>query len=107
MRSSIDERFREFHAANPQVYAELLKLARQAVAQGHRRRVGIRMLWEVMRWNLTVRVKADGQFRLNDHYHSRYSRLLMQEPDLAGIFEVRALKSADGVDDDPCAHAPH
>jgi hypothetical protein len=90
---SIDARFWAFHNENPQVYAELARLARQAIARGHHR-IGIRMLWEVMRWNLTVEVSAADEFRLNDHYHSRYARLLMaREPDLRGIFELRTLKS--------------
>jgi len=91
-RRSHDERFAEFHRNNPQVFAELRRLAREARQTG--RRVGIRCLWEVMRWNLAVRTDRPAHdFKLNDHYHSRYARLLNEEPDLRGMFELRELRS--------------
>jgi hypothetical protein len=88
------ERFLAFHHENPQVYKELVRLARQAKARG-RNRLGIRMLWEVMRWNLTiVTVDPNSEFKLNDHYHSRYARRIMKkEDDLTGIFAIRELKT--------------
>jgi hypothetical protein len=93
MRDEIDEKFRTFHEANPQVYDELVRLAREALSY-RRRRIGIRMCWEVMRWNLTVVRRYDDDFHLNDHFHSRYARLIMdQETDLRGVFETRTLKS--------------
>ncbi len=92
--ATIDARFRAFHAANPQVYTELVKLARHGVAQGNDR-LGIRNLWEVMRWNLTVVVRSADGFKLNDHYHSRYARLIMErEVGLAEVFELRRLRAA-------------
>jgi cytochrome b len=86
-------RFEAFHRANPKVYRELLRLARRAKARGHKR-IGVRMLWEVMRWNLTIAVdRSADDFRLNDHYHSRFARMLAREPDLVGCFELRELKT--------------
>ena len=41
---SFEERFLAYHARHPEVYAELVRRAREARAAG-RRRVGIRMLW--------------------------------------------------------------
>jgi len=92
--SSTDKRFISFHVNNPQVYNELVRLAREAKAAG-RSKIGVRMIWEVTRWNLTIGAKdPDSEFKLNDHYHSRYARLIMMvECDLRGIFEVRSLKS--------------
>ena len=89
-----DNQFLEFHAENPIVYKELAKLAREGIAKGAQR-IGIRMLWEVMRWNLTV-VTEDlfSEYKLNNNYHSRYARLMMaEESDLVGVFELRQLKS--------------
>lgn len=88
--------FRQFHHDNPRVYAELVRLARHARIRGHKR-IGIRMLWEVTRWNLTVETRdTNSDFKLNDHYHSRYARLIMaQEADLEGVFELRELKTAN------------
>ena len=90
---SIRARFAQFHAENPLVYAELLRLALEARGLGYRK-IGIKMLWEVMRWNLTVRIqRAEGEFKLNNNYHSRYARMLDREPALAGCFELRELKT--------------
>lgn len=90
---NIQERFEEFHHANPHVYQELVQLCREAVGNG-KERIGVRMVWEVARWNLIVRTRQNSDFKLNDHYHSRYARLIMeQEPDLQDIFELRTLKA--------------
>ena len=44
-----------------------------------------------MRWNRFLRNET---YELNNNYHSRYARLIMQkEPGLAGIFDTRELKS--------------
>jgi hypothetical protein len=69
-------------------------LARQARKKG-RQRLGIRMLWERMRWEMMIETEdATSDFKLNDHYHSRYARMLMaNDPDLKGLFELRDLKS--------------
>ena len=95
-RKSIQEAFEEFHAANPHVYDALVRLARQCRARG-RRRVGIELLFAVLRWEefMTTDDPSQDTFKLNDHYTSRYARLILQrEPDLEGIFEVRTLRSA-------------
>lgn len=85
------EKFEEFHAANPQVYEELVRLCRQGKEAGLKK-IGIRMLWEVARWNMLMSTKRNSPFKLNDHYHSRYSRLIiLMEPDLADMFELRKL----------------
>jgi hypothetical protein len=89
MHSELQSRFEEFHKDNPHVYEELVRLAREASTNGHKR-IGIRMIWEVLRWNLTMKTLNAGDFKLNNNYHSRYARLVMErEPDLAGVFETR------------------
>lgn len=96
--STVDEdsfaarRFREFHLDNPEVYEELMVLVRQAITRG-RKKIGIKMLWEVVRWNRFLRT-TDEKYKLNNNYHSRYARLIMDnEPGFVGIFETRELKS--------------
>lgn len=88
--ATVDQKFDEFHAENPHVYRELVRLCRQA-RKGGRKHVGIRMLWEVTRWNFLISTTdANSDFKLNDHYTSRYARLIMQtESDLRDIFHVR------------------
>lgn len=93
-RKSIQERFEDFHAANPQVYAGLVRLARQAVDRGHQR-IGIELLFAVLRWEHMMTTTRESGFKLNDHFTSRYARLIMErEPDLEGFFETRKLKAA-------------
>lgn len=88
--SRIDRAFAEFHRSNPHVYQRLAEMARQLVARGHKR-IGIGMLFEVLRWQSAIETTGD-EFRLNNNYRSRYARLLMdREPDLAGVFELREL----------------
>lgn len=88
--ATIEEAFWRFHQDNPQVYAELVMLARRWRRRG-RRKCGIGMLFEVLRWRSGMRTGGD-DFRLNNNYRSYYARLIMlREPDLTGIFELREL----------------
>jgi hypothetical protein len=90
--SHIDREFAEFHAANPHVYDELVMLARRARRAGTTR-LGIGMLFEVLRWRHALRTRGD-DFKLNNNYRSRYARMLMdREPDLNGVFEIRELRA--------------
>ncbi len=87
--------FEAFHEANPWIAEALRRLARQLVDQGHRR-IGMAMLFEVLRWNVALSTDdpASG-FKLNHNYRSRYARLLMAEdPLLDGVFELRELTTA-------------
>ena len=89
---SLEEKWWAFHVANPHVYATLVMLARQAVAAGQRR-LGMKALWERMRWELMITVSTS-QPKLNNNWTSRYARLIQErEPDLAGLFETRRLRS--------------
>lgn len=92
-RPPIAERFEAFHRENPHVADILEKLADNVVAAGCSR-FGVKMLWEVMRYLLIVETKRDlGDFRLNNDYHSRYARLLIERrPEWAGKIETRQLK---------------
>lgn len=91
---SIQESFEAFAAANPWVEEELVKLTRDLVNRG-RKKVGVGMLWEVLRWHY-VRTTADAtsEFRLNNNFRSRYARIIEAKyPDLAGVFEKRVLRA--------------
>lgn len=91
---SIDDAFEAFHDANPWVYNSLVHLARELTAAG-RTRIGMKMLFEVLRWQWSLRTTDPTvDFKLNNNYTSRYARLIMDhEPDLMGVFETRALTS--------------
>ncbi len=84
------DRFDRFHAANPHVYRELVRLARHVRGLGFEQ-CGIALLFERMRWEWAIRTRGD-RYTLNNDFRSRYARLIMdQEPDLEGFFVVRRL----------------
>lgn len=90
---TLDARFQAFHARNPHVYAALVRLAREwRAVRGPAAVVGVKTLYEVARWQLSLSTTGEA-WALNNSYTSRYARLVMREPGLAGIFELRELRS--------------
>lgn len=90
---TIDEAFNQFHTANPWVYDALVTLTRDYVSRRPGRRVGIAMMFEVLRWQYHRKTTGD-LFKLNNNYRSRYARKIMAEhADLADAFEIRWLRS--------------
>jgi aminoglycoside N3'-acetyltransferase len=92
---TIQQRFELFHAANPWVYSALESVVADLINRGQRK-VGIRMAWEVVRWTYARRTTdPTSSFRANDHYHSRYVRLLIdRHPEWADVFELRELRAS-------------
>lgn len=90
---TIQQRFEQFHADNPQVLATLERETQRWLDLGHSR-VGVGFLWERMRWVLHVEVTGPAP-KLNDHFRSRYVRLMVaRHPEWADVFELRELRSA-------------
>lgn len=90
--ATIQERFEAFHQLNPWVLRALEQLTADYLTRGSKR-VGIGMLFEVLRWRYAIATEGD-EFRLNNSYRSRYVRLLIeQHPEWAPAFEVRALRT--------------
>lgn len=88
---TIQQRFERFHRLNPWVYDALVFYARDFLSGG-RSRVGMKMLFERVRWERNRRTTGE-TFKLSNDFHARYARLVMaQEPDLAGKFETRELR---------------
>jgi len=94
---SIEQAFWQFHNANPHVYDELVRLARAWRKRRPNTRLGVGMLFEVLRWNVAMAMETEGDdFKLNNNYRSYYARLLMhRNPDLDGVFEIRKLHASD------------
>lgn len=94
LHTAIDRAFWVFHETNPDVYVELVRLCRDLRARG-RTKVGMKMLFEVLRWSRMLRTEdPQSDFKLNNNYTSRFARLIMEfEPDLTGLFETRELRS--------------
>jgi hypothetical protein len=92
---TIQEQFEEFHRRNPEVFALLERFTQQVVDRG-RRKIGIRMLWERVRWEVMLSTEDPcSDYKINDHYHSRYVRLLIKaHPEWESLFELRKLRAA-------------
>jgi len=97
-RRSLQTRFEEFDRDNPEVYLELLKLARKA-RRNDMERISIKMLYEVVRWHRLLET-TDKVYKLNNNYHALYARKLMKEhSELRGIFETRESPHPEKDDD--------
>lgn len=87
---SLDARFALFHEQNPAVYRALRHLALEYVRAGNKR-VGAKMLAEVVRWRTSLHPTSE-TWAINNSYVSRYARLLAAaEPELSQAFELRSL----------------
>lgn len=91
-QTELERRFVEFHRANPKVCEELTRLARLLKARGHNR-IGMKMLFEQLRWLHALKTTDLSGFKLNNNYTAYYARLIMDKnPDLQGFFETRGTK---------------
>ena len=92
---TIQERFEDFHKRHPEVYAYLVALCFELKRRGFRH-YGVRPLYERARWHFQVEKDLGEEFKLNDHYISRYARLIVaQYPEEFGeLFELRRLRAA-------------
>lgn len=96
---NLEQRFWEFHTKHPDVYEQLVDLCREWRRAG-RGRWSIKGAFEVLRWQRHIDGLPDEHeaWKLNNNYHSRYARLLMeQNPDLEGLFELRELHSEEAA----------
>jgi hypothetical protein len=85
---TIDERFAEFHAANPQVFELFAKFARELREAGLEKG-SAELIVQRIRWHAAVVTRGDS-FKINDHYRARYARPLVETcPEFAGWFEFR------------------
>nr|WSZ96816.1 hypothetical protein OH820_15140 [Streptomyces sp. NBC_00857] len=91
--ATIQQQFAEFHRLNPWVLEALEGLTAEYLARGAQR-VGIGMLFEVLRWRYVRATEDDDEFHLNNNYRSRYVRLVIERhPEWAPAFEVRTLRT--------------
>jgi len=88
------DKFEQFHYLNPQVFLALESMAYDLIQRG-RKRIGIKMLMEVLRWNYQMETDdPNSDFKINNNYAPHYSRLLIERhPEWASVFELRQLRS--------------
>ena len=94
LTTSIEDNFRAFHADNSWVYTKLVEMTYELHNAG-RSRIGIAMLFEVLRWQYyRSTVDANSRFKVNNNYKALYARKIMAEHEpLAEIFETRELRA--------------
>jgi hypothetical protein len=90
---SHQEKFWAFHEANPQVMANLERLARRRIAAG-RTHLSMKKLWEDLRDEYLERTTGD-VFKLNNNYTAYYAREIVRlHPQWAPLFSMRAVKAS-------------
>ncbi|MFE2527451.1 hypothetical protein ACFXEL_24770 [Streptomyces sp. NPDC059382] len=90
---SIQDRFEAFHQPNPWILGKLEAMTADCVERGLKR-VGIGMLFEVLRYEYGRATRGDA-WKLNNDFRSRYARRLVElHPEWSSVFETRGLRSA-------------
>lgn len=85
--STLVRRYIEWHRDNPRVYRLVEKFVAELVARG-RRRIGIALIWERMRWEIAL--ETGDEPKLNNSWRSFAARLyLLHHPEHAGVFATR------------------
>lgn len=91
--TAIQKDFERFHRENSHVLLELEELAREWFDAGNKV-VGVKMLFETLRWKSGIQTAGD-PYKLNNNYHSRYVRMLIERnPHWVNRFKTRALRAA-------------
>ena len=91
---SIQGRFEAFHKAHPHVFELFRRFANEMQQVGHAHYSADAIIHRI-RWEHDENPERDGTFKINDHFSSRYARLLMDsDPRFDGFFELRELKTA-------------
>ncbi len=91
---SIETRFLAFHEANPKVWELLVRFTFELVDHGYKH-AGISLIWERMRWEMSLQTTDPEGFKLNNDFRSRYARRLMKHyPEWEGFFRTRELRVA-------------
>jgi hypothetical protein len=86
--------FEAFHAANPMVYASLVRLCYEMQNSGAGK-WSIAGAFEVLRHEVLTQRRASAEdFKLNNNYKPYYSRLILScNPELSDFFETRELEA--------------
>jgi len=90
VQMSLQERFAQFHAANPHIYDMLVALARKMKAKKTMRQWSIYAAYELVRYQWNSKTRSFDNYKLPNEFRPLYSRLIMeQEPDLKGFFRIK------------------
>ena len=85
--------FRTFHYENPQILQMILEQLDKAMEKGMTK-VSIKTIIGYLRWDVTLQIKGDYEFKINDAYTSLYSELIAKNwPEYGHMFEQRIFRS--------------
>lgn len=90
---TIAERFQAFHAANPEVYTALHRLALLEWTTGARR-ISVKWLFEVLRREHAATARGGERYKLNNDFTPYYADMLDADYRLTGLIERRQRKAA-------------
>lgn len=89
----LEAAFWAFHRENPNVYALLVRFARQWKISTNQNYCSINFLFERVRWEYAVEIRGDDTFRLNNNHRAFYARMIEdREPGFIGFFRKRQQK---------------
>lgn len=87
---SIQERFDKFDKDNPKIFGLYKRFAFKFLETG-KKKCGIGLITERIRWEVTVETTGK-DFKISNDFRSRYARKLMREvPGLEGLFNTKKL----------------
>ncbi|MDN3025697.1 hypothetical protein [Streptomyces sp. S.PB5] len=90
---TIQERFEAFDQLNPWILKHLESLTADCIERGLTR-IGIGMLFEVLRWQYGLATRGE-PWKLNNDFRSRYVRRLIDlHPEWSPLFEIRKIHTA-------------
>lgn len=90
---TIQQRFEAHDRAHPEVYRLFRRFALELLATG-RRHYSADAILQRVRWECAISTTA-GDFKVNDHFSSRYARkLIAEDRRFDGFFELRELRAA-------------
>lgn len=99
-KEKIGRQFREFCAANPEVYELFKQFTFQAIQRG-RARYSADAVFHRIRWHVDIETRSADDFKLNDHYTACYARKFMRDfPEHDGFFETRKSAADEDVEGD-------
>lgn len=77
--------------ANPEIYELFKRFARNAAA--HRRRFGVKLLAERVRWEIAIESHGD-DFKVNNNFTAYIARRLLEDiPEIGGLIETRKVRA--------------
>ncbi len=92
-QTDLEVAFRKFHSENPHVYDKVKDYTFMAIGRGFDH-LGIKMVWERVRWFHYIETVADDEFKLNNNHTAYYARMFMSDHmEHEGFFRTRSVRT--------------